>query len=716
MWGDYGYIEDETGKTYDTALLKRFAGYAVPYWPVLLVTCILILVATGAELLLPYMTKVAIDRYIVATDRKIDLRNQDSLTAEETDRLKKLLDPTGTNGLFFISNEKLKQLDPAYIRRLEAEGILSREEYYVTDYKAGETSPKAELLAKRSDVVEFHPEAAAIKISDLESLDHEETALLRSDDIKGLSVIAIICFTVILLGYFCDLFHVILIEYSGQKISHDLRLHLVKHVLDQSIAFHDSHPTGRLVARLTNDIQNLGEMIKSVAVSFFKDAVILGGIIVMLIHLNLKLALATFSLIPLIIVITMVFGKKAREAFRELRAKVAQINTAFSETIAGIRIIQAFLREARNIKSFQALNHLNYLAGMRQIHVFAVFMPLIEILSSATLAIIIWYGGLNVLNETITLGVIVAFIGYSRKFFQPIREMAEKFNILQSAMASLERIFVLLDQRESLPEKGSAADRSATRGEIVFDHVHFEYKPGEPVLKNVTFDVKAGETMAIVGATGSGKTSIINLLLRFYDVKSGRITIDGEDIRNLPLANHRSRIGLVMQDVFLFDGSVMENISLSRDVSSEHKIKQAAAAVGAEDFINTLPDGYNQVLGEGGRSLSLGQRQLLSFARVLAQDPEILVLDEATAFIDSESEKLIEKALGKLTSNRTSIIIAHRLSTIQRADKILVIKKGNVIESGSHRELLANQGYYYRLYQLQMTDKDSDQAIAGDVD
>lgn len=699
MWGDYGYIEDGYKKGYDLKIIRRFLGYAKPYWLVLVISSILILAATAADLVLPYLTKTAIDRHIVVSYQEVHSKGQN--TNDVLENLKDSLFYSGKPGLYFLRGDKARQLDPALIKESRQAGILKNDQYYLVEEPNGQA---LEVINSRPELFRIFPYAAVISFADLDKLTTGELKKLRGNDLAGLAHLAVFGVVVLILGYIFNFAQVILLEYAGQKLTHDIRQELVAHVLKQSVSFHDHTPTGRLVARLTNDIQNLGEMIRNVAVTFFKDAFILVGIIVILVYLNLKLALITFSLLPLIIVTTMLFRSRARDVFRALRAKVAEINSVFGETISGIQIIQAFRREKRNLEDFEKLNHDNYLAGMKQIRVFAVFMPLIDVFAAVALGLIVWYGGWSVLDETVTLGVVVAFIGYVRKFFQPIRDLVEKFNILQSAMASLERIFLLLDAHEEMPSpQDPEAIPEGGHGVINFDDVGFSYSEGEEVLCDLSFEVEQGKTLAIVGATGAGKTSIINLLLRFYDIKSGLITVDGQDIRNLPLAEHRSRIGLVMQDVFIFAGTIRENIALARNDISEETIMRAVKAVGADKFIEALPGGYDHMLGEGGKSLSVGQRQLLAFARVLAQNPQILVLDEATAFIDSESEKLIEAALGPLTEGRTSIVIAHRLSTIRRADRILVLHRGCGYETGTHDELLEQKGLYYQLHRLQLS-------------
>jgi ABC-type multidrug transport system fused ATPase/permease subunit len=472
------------------------------------------------------------------------------------------------------------------------------------------------------------------------------------------------------------------------------------HLQNLSVSFFDRSPVGRLVTRLTNDIQNVHEMFTSVLINLFRDVILLIGIVMILLHLHRGMALISFSVIPLIFVITLFFSRRARDAFREIRFKIAQMNSFLQENFAGIQVVQLFRREEENSRQFQKINEAHYLANMRQITLYAFFVPFVEILSSGAIGLLIWYGGGKVIQEAISLGVLVAFLSYIRMFFQPIRDLSEKYNILQSAMASLERIFGLLDQEKKIHPSLSPI-KGTIKGNIEFQQVSFSYNGKDRVLNEVSFSVREGETIAIVGATGAGKTSLLSLFERFYELEEGKILLDGIDIRERDISDLRSQIGLVMQDTFLFAGDIEENIRLGDQRANGARVKEAARVVNADKFIERLANQYQTRVGEGGEVLSAGQRQLLAFARALYANPKVLILDEATSHVDPETDRFIQEGLTRLLKGRTAIVIAHRLSTIQYADRIIVLHKGRVREIGTHAELMARKGLYYRLYQLQ---------------
>jgi ATP-binding cassette, subfamily B, multidrug efflux pump len=500
----------------------------------------------------------------------------------------------------------------------------------------------------------------------------------------------------------------LLTSYIGQRVMYDLRLQLFGHLQRLSIGYFDRHPVGRLMTRVTSDVETLNELFSSGVVTIFGDAFTLVAIMGMMLAIDVRLALVTFAVIPLVWLTARVFRRRIRQAFGDIRVRLARLNAFLQERLSGMRVVQLFGREEDAARRFAALNREHLEAHLRSITVYAVFFPVVEVLTAVAMALLLWYGGLRVLDNTLTVGVLAAFIQYTRRFFQPLQDLSEKFNLLQSAMASSERIFALLDEPVTVREPDApAALPRPVRGAIQFEHVWFRYGPTGPwVLRDVSFSAKPGQTIALVGQTGSGKTTVVSLLLRFYDPERGRITVDGVDIRELATADLRSIIGFVQQDLFLFTGDIQHNLTLDAPIAPEAG-RVAARRVGADRFIERLPSGYHHELGERGRSLSVGERQLLSFARALALDPRVLVLDEATSSVDAEAEAQIQLAIAELMAGRTSLVVAHRLSTILHADEILVLHHGEIRERGSHRELLAQRGLYERLYQLQLRGQES---------
>ncbi|HTL45533.1 MAG TPA: ABC transporter ATP-binding protein [Vicinamibacterales bacterium] len=530
-------------------------------------------------------------------------------------------------------------------------------------------------------------------------------------DLAGVNRIAI-AYLFILVGSFClEYTQTWLLQMTGQRIMFDMRGEIYGHLQRIDLRFYDRNPVGRLMTRVTTDVDVINDMFTSGVVSVFGDVFTLLGIMIVLLTMNWKLALVSFAVLPLIVVVTQWFRRSVRESYRTVRRLIARINAYLQEHITGMATVQLFRREARAFRQFDAINVDHRDANIQSIFYYAVFYPAIEIIGALAAALTIWYGGQWVLQGALTLGSLVAFLLYSQRFFRPISDMSEKFNILQAAMASSERIFKLLDEPVSIVNPATPSRTQAAAGHIVFDHVWFAYSStdaGEPdyVLRDVSFEVRPGERVGVVGATGAGKSTIINLLLRFYDVTRGRITIDGFDIREMALDDVRGLFSLVLQDVQLFTGTVSDNIRLGHASISDEAVARAAAAVHADAFVRRLPNGYESPVAERGATLSVGQKQLLSFARALAFDPRILILDEATSSVDTETELLIRDALKVLMAGRTTIAIAHRLSTIQDMDKILVLHKGHLREAGTHQELLARRGIYFKLYQLQYRDQE----------
>ena len=493
-----------------------------------------------------------------------------------------------------------------------------------------------------------------------------------------------------------------LASYVGQKAMYDLRVQLFAHLQGLSLTFFDRNPVGRLMTRITNDIDALTDMVTQGVVAIFGDIVVIGVIAIVLLVLDFRLALVTFAALPLLIWLTMYFRRIMRDSFRSIRIRLARINAYLNENLSGMAIVQLFTRERASFKQFDDLNTDLLNANRGQIRAMSMFFPAVGFTRAATSAALFVAGGFWILKGEMTIGTLLAFWQLVDRFFQPIGDLAEKYNIMQAAMASSERVFRLLDTKATIVDPPHPLELAHVRGEITFENVSFAYNEGDWVLRDVNFKISAAESVAIVGATGAGKTSIISLISRFYDVQKGRILLDGVDLRDLRQKDVRKHVGVVLQDPFIFAGTVASNIRLNNEAISDQQVRAAATFVNADKFIERLPQGYDTVVTERGSTLSVGQKQLLAFARAIAFNPEImLVLDEATSSVDTETEHLIQDALKKLMQGRTSIIIAHRLSTIQNVDRIIVLHKGRVVEMGTHRDLLAQRGVYHRLYELQ---------------
>jgi ATP-binding cassette subfamily B protein len=543
--------------------------------------------------------------------------------------------------------------------------------------------------------------------------------------LAGLDRLALIYLAVLVIAFIAEYAQTWTMQLTGQRIMFDLRMAIYRHLQRLDLRYYDRNPVGRLMTRVTSDVDVINDLFTSGVVTVFGDVFTLVGIMAMMLWMNWRLALVAFAVLPLIVLIAQWFRRNVRDSYRVVRGWIARINAFLQENITGMSTVQLFRREALNFSRFDEIDRKHRDANVESIFYYAVFYPAIEAVSTLATALIIWYGGASVLRSTLTLGALVAFIQYSQRFFRPISDMSEKFNVLQSAMASSERIFKLLDEpvaiespaepkRRPAPASSDARSANDGGGHIRFEDVWFAYNGEDWVLKGISFDVKPGERVGIVGATGSGKTTLINLLLRFYDVQRGRITIDGVDIRHLDLADVRGLFSLVLQDVHLFSGTIADNIRLGNPAIDDDRIRRAARAVHAEPFVERLPGGYASAVAERGATLSVGQKQLLSFARALAFDPRVLVLDEATSSVDTETELVIRDALHVLMAGRTTIAIAHRLSTIQDMDKILVLHKGQLRESGTHQELLAHRGIYFKLFELQYRGSE-DRAAGVDV-
>jgi ATP-binding cassette subfamily B multidrug efflux pump len=557
---------------------------------------------------------------------------------------------------------------------------------------------------------------------------------LSSAPLTGIAQIGGLYVGILVFTFALEFIQTYLMQWTGQKVMFDLRKQIFRHLQFMHVAFFDKNPVGRLVTRVTTDVDALNEMFTAGVVSIFEDVFVLAGILAIMMEMNWKLALITFAVLPLIVYATMVFRDKVRDSYRRIRAAIARINSYLQEAVSGMLVLQLFNREKRAFNKFSDINASHMEAFKDAIMAYSVYYPVVEILSSIAVASIIWFGGDEILRQmtvsslaigfskkslftfhivqnAMTIGVLVAFMQYAQRFFRPIQDLSEKYNILQSAMAAGERVFKLLDTKIEVTSP-AVMKKTQGPGRIEFDHVWFAYgmseKTAEPdwVLRDVSFALESGETIAVVGHTGAGKTTLISLLMRFYDVQQGAIRIDGVDIKEMNLDDLRSRFGVVLQDPFLFSGTVAGNIRLGTARIQDQDVEQAAEDVNLADFIRQLPGGFKEEVRERGSTLSTGQKQLISFARALAHNPKILILDEATSSVDTETEFRVRDALSRMVEGRTALIIAHRLSTIQRADKIIVMHKGQVREMGSHQQLLAQRGIYYRLYQLQYKEQE----------
>lgn len=652
---DYGYSEgNHLGKPYDLKLLRRLWPFLSPYRKLLICSLVLVVAITLLDLAIPYFTKVAIDHHIVPS--------------------------------------------PAHSTGKEGRDEEQKRRYLVIDIQDGDVGL---IVRKYPRLFEINADHAQIALEDLSRIAPEDLSVLRQRDLAGLTGVVLLFLGAVLADFFFVFLQKMIMEYTGHKVMHDLRLRLYDHIQQQSMAFFTRQSVARLVTRVTNDVQNMHELFTTFIALVFKDLFLLAGIATVLLVLDWRLALAGFAVLPLVVWAAARFSNQARDVFRALRVKVAEINTRMSESIEGIRTIQTFCREEGNYRRFAALNAENYELGMRQIHIFAVFMPMIEVLGFVSIAVLISYGGLHVLGDQISLGVLVAAISYMRMFFRPLRDLAENYNILQNAMASAERLFDLLDSDERLPQL--SVDRrvklpeSTGQTALELKNISFSYSPGEKVLNQISFDAGTGQTVAIVGPTGAGKTSVLNLIMRLYDSDSGQISLYGEPLHKWDLGCLRSLMALVPQEPILFSGTLRQNIFQDGNGMDQAHVKRIVAMANCGDLVERLPQGLDTPLVKSGAGLSSGERQLVSIARALARNPRIILLDEATSYIDSQTEAAIHQALQNLRAGRTCILVAHRLSTARSADKIVVLRNGQVEEQGTHSELMAAQGLYWRL-------------------
>jgi len=685
----HSFAADEAlGKAYDARLVRRLLVAIRPHRKLVWIAMLLMLVSTACDLLLPYLMKIGIDRYLARLYLVYEASPAvcDSLIAA---------DPTGRHflraepGTLLIRKTERTGLEAAARRRLEARGTLHAETCYLfpgADRKGDLGSVRGSYWLVPEEKLGQVPPATLTRV--------------RGMDIHGVKRLALITGALILLGLVVSYGHVITLQIAGQRGMYDLRAALFRHIETLSLRFFDQNPMGRLVTRVTNDIEALNDMFSAVLVNLVKDVLLLAGTIVILLFMNVRLALTALTVIPLILLVSILFRSRVREAYREVRRLLAALNATLAEDVSGIKVVQAFRREGARRALYKEINDDYFRANINQLVIFGIFRPAVELLASVGVALVLIYGGTGILRGTLTLGALVAFLSYVRGMFQPVADMSEKYNIMQSAMAAAERIYGIMDTPPVIVEAPAAIRPEASRGRVEFRRVSFAYDPATPVLRNVSFTVEPGRSVAIVGPTGAGKTSILSLLCRFYDPDAGAVLLDDVDLRELPFATLRESIAIVQQEAFIFSRPVRENVTLGAPLT-EGRVRRAAEMVQALDFVERLPGGFDAVMAERGSTLSTGQKQLLCFARALAHDPKVLILDEATSNVDPDTERRIQQAIETLMRGRTSIVVAHRLSTIQKADEILVIDGGRILERGNHQELLGRRGIYHNLYLLQ---------------
>jgi ATP-binding cassette subfamily B protein/subfamily B ATP-binding cassette protein MsbA len=634
-------------------IFLRLLKYAKPYISLLLICLLFVFLSTAADLARPYLIKIAIDDCITPSNEIVSYDGKDY----------KLL---------------IYDNSPLLIDASNADKPISSVEF------------------NNSSVIVLSSEET-FNAKQLSKLEYDN---LRKNDLSKLFNITIIFLIVLTSAAIFNYAQIYILNYVGQKVIYNLRAEIFAHIQKLSLSFFNKNPIGKLVTRATNDMKNISELFTDVLITLLKDMLLILGTIGIMLKINMKVSLICLSTIPLLILLSFIFRKFARKSFLEVKKKLGIINASLSENITGMSVIQIFGQEEKMFNRFHDKNRDHYNSSVKQLLIFAIFRPSMNVIYTMSLCLLIWFGGGEVLRNELPFGVLFAFINYTEQLFRPIFDLSEKFNILESAMASSERVFQILDTKEEIPRNGSKILESNFDGKIEFKNVYFAYDK-EWILEDVSFVIKPGQTAAFVGATGSGKTTIMSLLTRLYDIQKGQILIDNIDIRDYDLDYLRSQINSVLQDVFLFAGTIEENIHLNDPNVSSDTARKAAKFVNADTFISKFNDNYNHMVVENGATLSAGQKQLISFARALAFSPSILILDEATSNIDTETELLIQDATTKVMKGRTTLVVAHRLSTIQHADQIIVLHHGKIKEIGTHQELLKQNGMYHTLYKLQ---------------
>ena len=706
--------DDLKGKIYDSRLYAKMLRYVKPYlWLVIASFLILMLVAV-AEMVLPLIQRTAIDDYIVSDKTLVifsDSREAETFKARYDYLKLKEYDNAGKHFVVLNTRDRNK-IDRSELTDLEKRGLTGKDYIFLIDATEANISLLNKYLQvnvepsfRENGMEGWFPIGngkLVVERSQMLKLPSKDRLAVRQEASQKLLYLALIFLAIITIRMVSSYFQSVITAKYSQLAMNDLRHDVFEHLEKMPVKYFDQNPVGRLVTRVTNDIRAIDEMLASGVITIIQDVFMVIGIITLMLFLDWKLALVSFTVLPFLVWVIMVYRSKTRVIYREVRKYLAQLNATLAEHLAGQKIIQLFNQYFHKRSEFSDINRDYFRTSIKQLKLFAFFRPIIHVSSQFSVALIIWYGGGQILRNAITIGLLMAFTQYITKLFEPINNFSEKFNVLQGALAGAERIFDLMDQS---PEdyRDQLTQNLKFAGEIEFRNVWLAYNPDEWVLKDISFKIRPGEKLALVGHTGSGKTSIVSLLLGLYPYQKGTILIDGKPLDQYSLEDIRHNIGIVQQDVFIFSGNIKDNIALNNDDMTDEEIMQVSEYVNADKFIHKLPNKYHEPVMERGATLSTGQRQLIAFARVLAYNPSIFILDEATSNIDTETELLIQEALKRIIENRTSIMIAHRLSTIQNVDRIIVLHKGEIVEEGSHYDLLDKHGLYYDLYRLQYT-------------
>ena len=680
--------EEPLKKDYDPKLIRRILAYLKPYWLLVSLSILCILLSTGSQLLLPVIIQRAVDEDLrpswVRGNSSLHeevLKWDERVNGQEVRMDSSIYYPENLAGIFFRTRDPNLQL---YF-------LIPREGLALT------------LITSLESVTEMNTNYLAISEDAYKTLSQEDKQALRLSDWGGIQQKALFFLALLLSGLVFNFFQLYLMALAGQNVMKDLRMDLYKRTSHQRLQFLQNQQVGRLVTRVSNDVETINELFTSILSAVVADIVMMAGVIITLFLFNQRLGLVSLAILPPVALLLLIFRKKARESYRKVRKWVSAVNAYISEHLAGVGIVQAFAREVQTIKEFARQNKELFKANLGEFYVFTIFRPFVDLLSITSVALIIYVGASSLLRGLVSLGVLIAFINLIERFYMPVQDMAEKFTLIQSAMAGGERVFALLDEDHLEPDEGNSLPTDGeVQGTVELCDVHFAYTPGEPVLRGISFKCQPGERIAIVGPTGSGKTTIANIITRLWEIDSGSINIDGTPIKNIPPRHLRSFIQIIQQDVSLFHLTVRENLLLGREMDDE-QIFAVLDQVEAGDFIRALPAGINTMVSENAANFSTGQLQLLSFARLLIQNPRIVIMDEATANIDTGTEKKIQHAIDRILKGRTSIVIAHRLSTVKEADKIIVLRQGQIAESGNHEELIKAQGIYHALLETQFS-------------